>query len=64
MSEPVVEKVDAEHRESDKHEGVDEVSWTPEEEKKLLRKIDAWFMPCMYIMYLMSYLVGRYHSPE
>lgn len=43
-----------------KHENVDiaagGVSWTPEEEKKLFRRIDLQLMPIMWLMYLLSYM--------
>ncbi|KAF2439360.1 MFS general substrate transporter [Karstenula rhodostoma CBS 690.94] len=43
-----------------KHERVEiavgGVSWTPEEEKKLLRRIDLQLMPIMWLMYLLSYM--------
>jgi hypothetical protein len=32
------------------------VSFTPEEEKALLRKIDLTLLPTIWVMYLMSYL--------
>lgn len=31
-------------------------SWTPEEEKKLVRKIDSFLLPTMWLMYLLSYM--------
>lgn len=34
-----------------------EMSWTPEEEKKLLRKIDLYLLPTIWLMYLLSYMV-------
>ena len=33
-----------------------EISWTPEEEKKILRKIDLQLLPIMWLMYLLSYM--------
>lgn len=33
-----------------------EISWTPEEEKRILRKIDLQLMPIMWLMYLLSYM--------
>jgi hypothetical protein len=33
------------------HEAID-----PEAEKKLVRKIDMHILPCMFIMYLLSYM--------
>lgn len=32
------------------------ISWTPEEEKKLVRKIDSYLLPTMWLMYLLSYM--------
>lgn len=32
------------------------LTWTEEEEKKLLRKIDLFLLPCIWIMYLLSYM--------
>lgn len=34
----------------------DESPYTPEEEKKLLRSIDMFLMPTIFIMYLLSYM--------
>jgi hypothetical protein len=31
-------------------------TWTPEEEKKLVRKVDLFLMPTIWIMYLLSYM--------
>jgi hypothetical protein len=43
-----------------KHENVEiavgGVTWTPEEEKALLRRIDLQLMPIMWFMYLLSYM--------
>lgn len=33
-----------------------ELSWTPEEEKKLVRKIDLLLLPTIWLMYLLSYM--------
>lgn len=33
-----------------------DVNWTPEEEKKLVRKIDLFLLPTIWIMYLLSYM--------
>lgn len=39
------------------HAGVQEtLSYSPEEEKALLRKIDLTLLPTIWIMYLLSYL--------
>lgn len=35
-----------------------DMSWTPEEEKKLVRKIDLYLLPTIWLMYLLSYMVG------
>lgn len=32
------------------------ISWTPEEEKKLVRKIDTYLLPTIWLMYLLSYM--------
>lgn len=32
------------------------VTWTDEEEKKLVRKIDMYLLPTMWLMYLLSYM--------
>lgn len=32
------------------------LTWTAEEEKKLVRKIDLFLLPCIWIMYLLSYM--------
>jgi hypothetical protein len=32
------------------------ITWTPEEEKKLVRKIDLFLMPTIWFMYLLSYM--------
>ena len=31
-------------------------SWTPEEEKKLVRKVDLYLFPMIWLMYLLSYM--------
>lgn len=36
------------------NEAVDDID--PEEEKRLLRKIDLYLLPCIWIMYLLSYM--------
>ncbi|KAL5113336.1 hypothetical protein ACEQ8H_008799 [Pleosporales sp. CAS-2024a] len=33
-----------------------ELTWTPEEERKLVRKIDLFLLPTIWLMYLMSYM--------
>lgn len=32
------------------------VTWTAEEEKKLVRKIDMFLLPNIWLMYLLSYM--------
>ena len=49
-------KVDPEHFEKEVELADNEVSWTPEEEKKLVRRIDLfllptiWFVPALRMM--------------
>jgi hypothetical protein len=33
-----------------------ELTWTPEEEKKLVRKADLFLLPTIWLMYLLSYM--------
>lgn len=33
-----------------------EITWTPEEEKALVKKIDLFLMPTIWLMYLLSYM--------
>jgi hypothetical protein len=33
-----------------------ELTWTPEEEAKLVRKIDLFLLPTIWLMYLLSYM--------
>lgn len=33
------------------------LTWTPEEEKALVKKIDSYLLPCIWLMYLLSYMV-------
>jgi hypothetical protein len=33
-----------------------DISWTAEEEKKLVRKIDLFLLPNVWLMYLLSYM--------
>jgi hypothetical protein len=35
---------------------INPLQWTAEEEKKLVRKIDLYFLPCIWLMYLLSYV--------
>jgi hypothetical protein len=32
------------------------MTWTPEEEAKLVRKIDLFLLPTIWLMYLLSYM--------
>jgi hypothetical protein len=32
------------------------ITWTEEEEKALVRKIDLFLLPCIWFMYLLSYM--------
>lgn len=34
----------------------EEFTWTPEEEKKLVKKIDLYLLPTIWLMYLLSYM--------
>ena len=34
----------------------EELTWTPEEEKMLVRKIDLYLLPTIWLMYLLSYM--------
>ena len=51
-----------------KHEHVEitagGISWTPEEEKKVVRKIDLYLMPMMWLMYLLSYMDRTKYDPQ
>jgi hypothetical protein len=33
-----------------------DLSWTPEEEAKLVKKIDLFLLPTIWLMYLLSYM--------
>lgn len=33
-----------------------DITWTAEEEKKLVRKIDMFLLPNIWLMYLLSYM--------
>lgn len=37
-------------------EGPEGLTWTPEEERKLVRKVDLLLLPTIWIMYLLSYM--------
>jgi hypothetical protein len=32
------------------------ITWTPEEERALVRKIDTYLLPTIWLMYLLSYM--------
>ncbi|EGX88215.1 vitamin H transporter, putative [Cordyceps militaris CM01] len=57
-----MEKHESEHHdvlETSEHSSVMDTALTPEEleqEKKLVRKIDLYILPCMWFMYLLSYM--------
>jgi hypothetical protein len=62
-SNPSAENVDlaTKDMEATKHveyeEGSPEqLTWTPEEEKALVRKIDLYLIPMIWLMYLLSYM--------
>ena len=57
--EPFVEVEDVVGRKNP--DGQTEVQWTENtpEEKKLVRKIDMWLMPTIWILYMFSYMVRR-----
>jgi hypothetical protein len=38
------------------YEVSEELTWTPEEEKALVRKIDLFLLPTIWLMYLLSYM--------
>ena len=42
------------------HEHVDptnpDFTWTAEEERKMVRKVDAFLLPTIWLMYLLSYM--------
>ncbi|KAF2624567.1 MFS general substrate transporter [Macroventuria anomochaeta] len=40
----------------DHFEVSEELTWTPEEERKLVRKIDLYLLPTIWLMYLLSYM--------
>ena len=40
------------------------ITWTPEEEKKLVRKIDLLLLPTIWIMYLLSYMDRTKYAPS
>ena len=51
-----VDEIDSQTDHSNNTNG--QITWTPEEEKKLVRKIDLFLMPTIWLMYLLSYMVS------
>jgi hypothetical protein len=48
---------DVKEMDATKHvEVTSELTWTPEEEKRLVRKIDLFLLPTIWLMYLLSYM--------
>lgn len=47
---------DASSHEIEDVDATDVISFTPEEEKALVRKIDMTLLPTVWVMYLLSYL--------
>lgn len=49
--------IDAKVMDTTKHlEVAPGLQWTSEEERKLLRKIDLYLLPTIWLMYLLSYM--------
>jgi hypothetical protein len=44
------------HVEYDQGATPEQLTWTPEEEKALVRKIDLYLIPMIWLMYLLSYM--------
>jgi hypothetical protein len=54
---PPAKASDVKEMDTTKHvEVTAELTWTPEEEKKLVRKIDLFLLPTIWLMYLLSYM--------
>ena len=54
---PSIQASDVKEMDTTKHvELATEFTWTPEEEKKLVRKIDLFLLPTIWLMYLLSYM--------
>ena len=52
-----LENVDIKEMDSTKHiEVTSDFTWTSEEEKKLVKKIDLFLLPTIWLMYLLSYM--------
>lgn len=57
MTPQSYEKTDLKAMDSKDHVEIsEELTWTPEEEKKLVRKIDTFLLPTIWLMYLLSYM--------
>jgi hypothetical protein len=60
VTQQPLEVVDFDTKDMDttKHVEVTEagITWTPEEEKALVRKIDTYMLPTIWLMYLLSYM--------
>jgi hypothetical protein len=42
----------------------EELTWTPAEEKALVRKIDLFLLPTIWLMYLLSYMDRTKYAPQ
>ncbi|CAN9144423.1 unnamed protein product [Alternaria alternata] len=52
-----LEPIDVKEMDATKHvEIAEDFTWTKEEEKKLVRKIDLFLLPTIWLMYLLSYM--------
>ncbi|CAN9087163.1 unnamed protein product [Alternaria alternata] len=52
-----LEPIDVKEMDTTKHvEIAEDFTWTKEEEKKLVRKIDLFLLPTIWLMYLLSYM--------
>ncbi|KAL1801328.1 hypothetical protein ACET3X_001670 [Alternaria dauci] len=59
MSSPrlSLDVIDVKEMDTTKHvEVTEDLTWTKEEEKKLVRKIDLFLLPTIWLMYLLSYM--------
>jgi hypothetical protein len=54
---PSLDPIDIKEMDSAKHvEVTEDFTWTKEEEQKLVRKIDLFLLPTIWLMYLLSYM--------
>jgi hypothetical protein len=54
---PSLDPVDIKEMDATKHvEVTEDLTWTKEEEQKLVRKIDLFLLPTIWLMYLLSYM--------